>query len=65
MVRTLPVNEEFTFVDASDHEKDAAVWYVGDFLMPGAALPDDLTPYNTTVTIQDGQVLGMYRIFAP
>ena len=22
-------------------------------------------PYNTTVTIQDGQVLGMYRIFVP
>ena len=65
MVRTLPVNEEFTFVDASALEKDAAVWYVGDFLTSGAALPDDLTPYNTTVTIQDGQVLGMYRIFVP
>lgn len=62
---TLPINEEFTFVDASDIDKAADVWYLGDFLTPGAQLPDGITPYNTTVTILNGQVMEMYRIFVP
>lgn len=62
---TLPVNEEFTYLDASDLEKDAEVWYVGDFLTPGTQLPDGLTPNNTTVTIQNGEVVELVRSYVP
>ena len=62
---TLPVNEEFFFVDDTDVEKDADVWYLGDFLTPGTQLPDGITPYNTTVRIENGQVMDLFRIFVP
>ena len=56
---------EFTYLDASDLEKDAEVWYVGDFLTPGTQLPDGLTPNNTTVTIQNGEVVELVRSYVP
>lgn len=62
---TLPVSEEFTYLDASDFEKEPQTWYVGDFLQPEAQLPDDLTPNNTTVTIQNGEVVGLVRSYVP
>ena len=38
---------------------------LGDFLTPGTQLPNGITPYNTTVRIEDGQVMDLFRIFVP
>lgn len=62
---TLPVNEEFFFVDDTGADTEADVWYLGDFLTPGTQLPDGITPYNTTVRIENGQVMDLFRIFVP
>lgn len=60
---TLPVNEDFTFIDECVSGPQAEVWYVGDFLQPGAQLPTGLTAHNTTVTIQNGQVIELFRAY--
>ena len=62
---TLPVNEEFFFVDDTGADTEADVWYLGDFLTPGIQLPNGITPYNTTVRIENGQVMDLFRIFVP
>lgn len=62
---TLPVNEEFTFVDSSDLESGEEIWYAGDFLAPDTDIRYDFTPYNTTITIRNGQVIAMHRVFVP
>lgn len=62
---TLPVNEEFTYVDSSDPEQEEKIWYAGDFLTPGTDIEYDFTPHNTTITIQNGQVISMHRVFVP
>ena len=62
---TLPVNEEFFFVDDTGADTEADVWYLGDFLTPGTQLPNGITPYNTTVRIENGQVMDLFRIFVP
>lgn len=62
---TLPVNPEFTYVDSSDLEKDPEVWYAGDFLMPVVEIEFAFSPLNTTVTIQNGEVIGMSRVYTP
>lgn len=58
---TLPVNEEFFFVDDTGADTEADVW----FLTPGTQLPNGITPYNTTVRIENGQVMDLFHIFVP
>ena len=62
---TLPVNEEFVFTDTSDLEKGEEVWYAGDFLQPEPEVRYGFTPYNTTITIQNGEVVAMTRVYNP
>ncbi|MGN0706449.1 MAG: hypothetical protein ACI4JC_00400 [Faecalibacterium sp.] len=61
----LPVNEEFIFTDTADLEKGEEVWYAGDFLQPELEVRYGFTPYNTTITIQNGEVVAMTRVFTP
>ena len=62
---TLPVSPDFEFVDSSDLEKGPRTYYPGDFLTDNAGIEYHFIPNNTTITIQNGYVGGMQRIFNP
>ena len=62
---TLPVSPDFEFVDSSDLEKGPRTYYPGDFLTDNAGIEYHFIPNNTTITIQNGYVVGMQRIFNP
>ena len=62
---TLPVSADFEFEDSSDPEKGACTYYPGDFLTDNAGIVYHFVPNNTTVTIQDGYVVSMQRVYMP
>ena len=62
---TLPVSQDFVFEDSSDLEKGPRTYYPGDFLTDDAGIEYNFTPNNTTVTIQDGFVIAMHRVYNP
>lgn len=60
---TLSISAEFTYTDASDLDKDAVVYPVGEFLAAG--IDYHFNPNNTIITIQDGVVVEMKRVYIP
>lgn len=48
----------------ADLEVGEIIIYPGDFLI-GAVTNYDFTPYNTTIRIEDGQVVEMNRVYIP
>lgn len=62
---TLPVSPEFIYNDASDLDKDAVIYHISDFLENSAEIAYYFKPNNTTITIQDGVVVEMSRIYTP
>ncbi|MBP3592992.1 MAG: hypothetical protein J6J44_00545 [Lachnospiraceae bacterium] len=62
---TLPVSESFTFTDKMDLDKGTVTYYPGDFLADEAGIFYSFTPDNTSIVIQDGQVISMERIYTP
>ena len=62
---TLKVSADFEFVDASDLDKGEVTYYPGDFLTEGAGIIYNFTPNNTSIVVEDGQVIQMTRIFTP
>lgn len=61
---TLNVSAEFTYTDASDLDKEPVVYLVGEFLA-AAGIDYHFNPNNTTITIQDGVVVEMNRVYTP
>ena len=62
---TLPVSAEFLYHDASDMDKDAVIYRISDFLENAAGIHYLFNPNNTTITIQDGMIVEMNRIYTP
>ena len=62
---TIRVSADFEFVDASDLDKGETTYYPGDFLTDGAGIEYFFTPNNTKIVIEDGQIIGMTRIYTP
>lgn len=62
---TIPVSVDFEFEDSSDLEKGPCIYYPGDFLTDIAGIQYHFVPNNTMVTIQNGYVVGMQRIYNP
>ena len=62
---TLPVYAEFLYHDASDMDKDAVIYRISDFLENAAGIHYLFNPNNTTITIQDGMIVEMNRIYTP
>ena len=62
---TLNVSAEFTYTDASDLDKDPVVYMLGEFLTAEAGIDYYFNPNNTTITIQDGVVVEMTRVYIP
>lgn len=62
---TLPVSTEFVYLDKSDLDAEAKEYYPGDFLTDDAGIVYDFIPYNTSITIEDGKVIGMNKHYIP
>ena len=61
---TIAVSTEFEGHDNSDIEKGEVVFYPGDFLNDSIE-HFDFTPYNTTIRVEEGQVVELTRRYTP
>ena len=61
---TIRVSVDFKGYDNADLEQGEVIIYPGDFLI-GAVTNYDFTPYNTTIRVEDGQIVEMNRVFIP
>ena len=61
---TIRVSVDFIGIDNADLEQGEVIIYPGDFLI-GAVTNYDFTPYNTTIRVEDGQIIGMNRVYVP
>ena len=62
---TIRVSADFKFVDSSDLDKGEVTYYPGDFLTSDAGILYSFTPNNTSIVVEDGQIIQMTRIFTP
>jgi hypothetical protein len=61
---TIRVSADFEGIDRADLELGEVIIYPGDFLA-GAVTNYDFTPYNTTIRVEDGQIVEMDRRYIP
>ena len=61
---TIRVSADFIGRDCADLDLGEVIIYPGDFLI-GAVTNYDFTPYNTTIRIEDGQIVEMNRRYIP
>lgn len=61
---TIRVSADFLGIDSSNPEQGEVILYPGDFLT-GAVANYDFTPYNTTVRVEEGQIVEMHRVYVP
>ena len=61
----LHVSAEFLFTDSSDLDLGEVTYYPGDFLTDDSGILYSFSPNNTTVTIENGQVITMNRVYTP
>lgn len=61
---TIRVSADFIGIDTADPEQGEVIIYPGDFLI-GAVTNYDFTPYNTTVRVENGQIIEMIRVYTP
>lgn len=62
---TLRVSADFIFTDKMDLDNGPFTYYPGDFLTEEAGIFYCFTADNTTIVIQDGQVVAMERVYTP
>ena len=61
---TIRVSVDFKFLDNGDPGQGEVLFYPGSFLI-GEVTNYDFTPYNTTIRIENGQIIEMNRIYIP
>lgn len=61
---TIRVSVDFRCHDTSDLEKGEVLYYPGSFLI-GEVTDYNFTPYNTTIRVENGQVVEMHRVYIP
>ena len=62
---TLPVSDEFEYIDESDLDKEAKIYYPGDFLKDNADIEYNFTPNNTSIVIENGTIIKMNKVYMP
>ena len=62
---TLPVSDEFEYVDESDPEADAKQYFAGDFLKDDAGIEYNFSPNNTSIVIENGTIIKMKKTYMP
>ena len=58
------VSVDFKFLDNRDPEQGEVLFYPGSFLI-GEVTNYDFTPYNTTIRVENGQIIEMDSIYIP
>ena len=61
---TLRVSVDFKGIDHANPAQGEVLIYPGDFLI-GAVTNYDFTPYNTTIRVENGQIVEMNRVLIP
>ena len=61
---TIRVSADFEFTDSSDLDVGEVVYYPGSFLV-GEVTNYDFTPYNTTIRVENGQIVELNRVYIP
>ena len=61
---TIRVSVDFVFTDSSDLELGEMIFYPGSFLI-GEVTNYDFGPGNTTVRVENGQIIEMTRSYTP
>lgn len=61
---TLPVSNKFEYVDESDLEGEAKIYYSGDFLTD-EKIEYSFSPNNTTIVIKNGAIIKMKKVYTP
>ena len=62
---TLPVSDEFEYIDESDLDAEAKIYYPGDFLTDDAGIEYNFTPNNTSIVIENGTIIKMNKVYMP
>ena len=62
---TLPVSDEFEYVDESDLDADAKKYLAGDFLKDDAGIEYNFSPNNTSIVIENGTIIKMNKTYMP
>ena len=62
---TLPVSDEFEYVDESDLDADAKKYFAGDFLKDDAGIEYNFSPNNTIIVIENGTTIKMNKTYMP
>ena len=61
---TIRVSADFVYHDTSDLEAGEILYYPGSFLV-GEVTDYNLTPYNTTIRVENSQIVEMHRVYTP
>ena len=59
---TIRVSTDFVYHDTSDLEAGERLYYPGSFLV-GEVTDYNLTPYNTTIRVENNQIIEMHRVY--
>ena len=62
---TLPVSDEFEYIDESNLDEEAKIYYAGDFLTDDAGIEYNFSPNNTSIAIENGSVVKMNKVYTP
>ena len=61
----LPVSDEFEYIDESDLDAEAKVYYPGDFFTNDAGIEYNFSPNNTSIVIENGTIIKMNKVYMP
>jgi hypothetical protein len=62
---TLPVSDEFEYIDQSDLDAEAKIYYPGDFLTADSDIDYKFSPNNTSIVIENGTIIKMNKVYMP
>ena len=62
---TLPVADEFEYVDESGLDKGAKKYSAKDFLKDDAGIEYNFSPNNTSIVIENGTIIKMNKTYMP
>ena len=62
---TLPVSDEFEYIDKSDLDTEAKIYYPGDFLTDDVDIEYNFSPNNTSIVIENGTIIKMHKVYMP
>ena len=61
---TIQVSADFVYCDTSDLDNGEILYYPDSFLT-GVVTDYYFTPYNTTIRVENSQIVEMYRVYIP